>query len=135
MGAWGISAFENDDGLDWLGDFCDEPGEELLKDAFVPVNEIDDDYLESPEASNALIAAEVVAFLLNSPSSDFPEHSKECMENLQIKLSDDLVSNAVKAVERVKSDSELKELWEETDNFQEWNKVVNDLIGRLKIKI
>lgn len=135
MGAWGISAFENDDALDWFGDFCNEPGEESLKDAFVSVNEIDDDYLESPEASNALIAAEVVAFLLNSPSSSLPEHSKECLENLQIKPGDDLVSSAVKAVERVKSDSELKELWEETDNFQEWNKVVDDLIGRLKNKI
>lgn len=135
MGAWGISAFENDDGLDWLGDFCDEPSEELLKDAFVSVNEIGDDYLESPESSNALITAEVIAFLLNSPSSNLPEHSRECLENLQIKPSDDLVSSAVKAVERVKSDSELKELWEETDNFQEWNNIVDNLIGRLKNKI
>ena len=135
MGAWGISAFENDDALDWLGDFCDEPGEEPLKDAFVSVNEIANDYLESPEASNALIAAEIVAFLLSLPSSNLPEHSKECLENLQIKPNDDLVSSAVKAVERVKTDSELKELWEETDNFQEWNKIVDELIGRLKNKI
>lgn len=132
MGAWGISAFENDDALDWLGDFCDEPGEEFLKDAFVEVNEIGDDYLESPEASNALIAAEVVAFLLNAPNSNLPEHSRDCLENLQIKPSDELLSDAVKAVERVKSASELKELWEETESFQEWNKAVDDLMSRLK---
>lgn len=131
MGAWGISAFENDDALDWLGEFCDDPGEDALEDAFAFVNEIGEEYLEAPDSENALIAAEVVAYLKNSPSPDLPEHSKECLDSLQIKPGDELISDAAKAVERVKSDSELKELWEETDDFQEWNKVVDDLIGRL----
>jgi hypothetical protein len=33
MGAWGTGAFQNDDGLDWIGDFCDAPGEEALRAA------------------------------------------------------------------------------------------------------
>ena len=132
MGAWGIGAFENDDALDWLGDFCDEPDEESLKEAFAAVNENGDDYLESPESSNALIAAEVVAYLLKSLNPEVPKHSIECLESLQVKPDETLISDAIKAVERVQSDSELKELWEDTDDFQEWSKTVDDLISRLK---
>lgn len=134
MGTWGISAFENDNALDWLGDFCDDPSEEVLTDAFTFVNEIGEEYLEAPESENALIAAEVVSSLINSPSSDLLEHSKECIDSQQIKPDAEMISSAIKAVERVKADSELKELWEETDDFQEWNKIVDDLIVRLKIK-
>lgn len=132
MGAWGITAFENDDALDWLGDFCDDPSEESLSDAFAAVNEIGEEYLEAPEAGEALVAAEVVAYLINSPGANLPEHSRECISSLQIKPGEELISSAVKAVERVKHDSELKELWEETEDFQEWNKIFDDLINRLK---
>ena len=132
MGAWGINNFENDDALDWIGEFCDEPNEEALIEAFAFVNEIGDDYLEAPESSVALTAAEIVAALKNKPSSDLPEDVKECVVNLSFKPSGEIVSNASKAVERVKADSELKELWEETEDFSEWNKVIDDLISRLK---
>ena len=73
MGAWGISAFENDNALDWLGDFCDNPNEQSLEDAFAAVNEIGEEYLEAPESDEALIAAEVIASLLSLPSSNLPE--------------------------------------------------------------
>lgn len=33
MGAWGSGSFENDDALDWLTDFCDDPDKGLIADA------------------------------------------------------------------------------------------------------
>lgn len=39
---------------------------------------------------------------------------------------------AFKAVERIKSDSELKELWDESENPEEWYSAVGDLEVRLK---
>lgn len=132
MGAWGVNTFENDDSLDWIGDFCDESNEEALNDAFTFVNEIGDNYLEAIEASSALAAAEIVAALKHSPSPDLPEDVKECVNNLNLKPSDKLISDSLRAIERVKSDSELKELWEESERFSEWNKVVDNLINRLK---
>ncbi len=132
MGAWGINNFENDDALDWVGEFCDEPSEETLKNVFVSVNEIGDEYLESPEASSALVAAEIVGALKNHPSADLPENVRQCIKALDFNLSDEMVSDAIKAVERVKSESELKELWEETEDFSQWNEIVDNLIDRLK---
>ena len=133
MGAWGINNFENDDASDWLGEFCDEPNEEALNEAFASVNEIGNDYLEAPESSIALVAAEIVATLKNSPSLDLPEATKNCLNKINFKMSNRVISDSLKAVERVKLNSELKELWEESDDFTEWNTIVNNLIDRLKI--
>lgn len=131
MGAWGINTFENDDAADWLAEFCDESDEELLFDAFSTVNEIGDDYLEAPESSAALAAAEIVAALQGKPSPNLPEEAQVCVGQLNFQSSDKLVSAARKAVVRIQTDSELKELWEESDNFSQWQTTVNELKHRL----
>ena len=132
MGAWGINTFENDDAADWIGEFCDEPDKELLVEAFDAVNDIGDDYLESPESSAALAAAEVIAALLGKPSAALPDDTKECVGKLNFKPDEELLAAAQKAVERVKTDSELKELWDESDDATQWQATVEDLAARLK---
>lgn len=131
MGAWGSGSFENDDALDWLGEFCDEPGEETISDAFGAVNEIGSEYLEAPECSMALAAAEVVAALKGASSQNLPEAARECFAKLRLNATGDVVATALKAVERIRTDSELKELWEEQDPA-EWYAAVDDLAARLK---
>ena len=131
MGAWGSGSFENDDALDWLGEFCDEPGEETISDAFGAVNEIGGEYLEAPECSMALAAAEVVAALKGASSQNLPEAARECFAKLRLSATGDVVATALKAVERIRTDSELKELWEEQDPA-EWYAAVDDLVARLK---
>jgi hypothetical protein len=131
MGAWGINTFENDDAADWLGEFCDEPTEELLFDAFSTVNDIGDDYLEAPESSAALAAAEIVAVLQGKPSPHCPEKAQDCVRHLNFQSSDKLISAARKAVARIQTDSELKELWEDSDDFSQWQATVDELTDRL----
>jgi hypothetical protein len=131
MGAWGTGNFENDDALDWLGDFSDEPSEELLFEAITEVNEVDE-YLESPECSNALASAEIIALLKGFSASNLPEDVKELAEEIEFKPSAGLISESIKAIARIKSDSELKELWEETEHFDQWLSVIEDLEKRLK---
>jgi hypothetical protein len=132
MGAWGINTFENDDAADWIGEFCDEPDKELLVEAFDAVNDIGDDYLEAPESSAALAAAEVIAALLGKPSANLTDETKECVGKLKFKPNEKLLSAARKAVERVKTNSELKELWDESDDAAQWQATVEDLAARLK---
>ena len=132
MGAWGINTFENDDASDWLGEFCDEPSEDLLFDAFAAVNDIGDEYLEAPESSAALAAAEVVAALFGKPSATLTDEAQECVRNFKLKPTDELRAAAQKAVARVQTDSELKELWDESDDAAQWQATVQDLAGRLK---
>ena len=131
MGAWGINIFENDDAADWIGEFCDEPDKSCLLRLLILSN-IGDDYLEVPESSVALAAAEVVAALLEKPSASLPDDAKECVGKLKFKPNEKLLSAARKAVERVKTNFELKELWDESDDAAQWQATVEDLAARLK---
>jgi hypothetical protein len=133
MGAWGSGSFENDDASDWIADFCDDPDEDSITDALSTVAEMGaDDYLEAPDCSVGLAAAEVVAALKGAPSADMPDEAKDCVSKLKIKAEPDMVSLASRAVERIKTNSELKELWDESEHPAEWYAAVANLEARLK---
>ena len=133
MGAWGSGSFENDDASDWIADFCDDPNKELISDALSTVAEMEaDEYLEAPDCSVGLAAAEVIAAMKGSPNPEMPDDAKECVSKLKIKADPGMVALALKAVERIKTDSELKELWDESENQSEWYSAVADLETRIK---
>ena len=67
-----------------------------------------------------------------SPNPDMPDDAKEGVSKLKIKADPGMVSLALRAVERVKTDSELKELWDEAENPAEWYAAVGNLEARLK---
>lgn len=133
MGAWGAGSFENDDASDWLADFRDEPDKELISDALSAVADGDaDEYLEAPDCSVGLAAAELVAALKGAPASDMPDEAKRCVEALNVKADAGMLSLALRAVERIKTNSELKELWDESENPGEWYAAVENLEARLR---
>jgi len=132
MGAWGINTFESDEASDWLDEFCEEPKEDLLFDTFAVINDIGEDYLELTESSAALAAAEVVAALRGKPSSGLPDEAQECVRNFKLKPNNELLVAAQKAIARVQTNSELKELWDESDDAAQWQEMVQNLAERLK---
>ena len=132
MGAWEAGSFDNDDAADWVNDFSDEPSRKLIESTLKAVTDIGDEYLEAPESSMAIAAAEVVAALQNAPHPKLPEGLQEVVSNSKIASDKNLVNLALKAVERVKTNSELKELWEEGD-ASEWLTAINSLEERLKL--
>jgi hypothetical protein len=133
MGAWGSGSFENDDASDWVADLCDDPDKEVISDALSAVVEMEaGEYLEAPDCSVGLAAAEVVAALKGSPNPGMPDDARKCVSKLKIKANAGMVSLALKAVERIKTDSELKELWDEAENPAEWYEAVGNLEARLK---
>ena len=67
MGAWGVLAFDNDDANDWAYGLEDADDLSLIESAFKTVEE-EEDYLESPDACNALAACEVLARLNGKPA-------------------------------------------------------------------
>lgn len=131
MGAWGAGSFENDDAMDWLDELCDASDAETVRTALLTVTE-NAAYLEAPDCSIGLAAAEIVAALKGTPSGDMPDSAKECLPKLKMTADHDLVSLASRAVERIKTDSELKELWDESESTDEWYDVVRNLESRLK---
>jgi hypothetical protein len=133
MGTWGSGSFENDDASDWVANFCDEPDRELISDALSTVAEMDaHEYLEAPDCSAGIAASEVVAALKGAASPDLPEGVKECVSKLKMKADPAMISLALKAMERIRTDSELKELWDESENPEEWYGAVSNLEARLK---
>lgn len=139
MGAWGEKNFESDSALDFFGDFCESNQDMVaLESAFENIIQ-NDDYLDEDECSAALVAGEIIAYLMGNKSEDFP--SKEEYEPflnvnlLKPQLNEAVNNKAIKAINKIKDseDSELRELWEEAeDSYPIWQSVVEDLIQRLK---
>ena len=133
MGAWGADSFENDDASDWLADFCDGPDPALILNALTTVAEMDaGDYLEAPDCSVGIAAAEVVAALKSAPNTLLPDDAKTCFSKLAIKADPSLIALALNAIERIKTNSELRELWDESEVPDDWYQAVTNLEVRLR---
>ena len=130
MGAWGIGSFDNDDASDWVADLK-ESDPSLIASTLRRITTVGEDYLEAPDCSNALAAAEIVAALRGYPLSDLYDAAQAWVQTHHFDPDADLVSIALAAVERIRSDSELKELWEEVAEGPVWFATLDDLNRRL----
>jgi hypothetical protein len=131
MGAWGAGIIENDDAMDWAYELEETKDDSAILEALNLVIECGDEYLESDVACRALAAAKVVSALKNSSSDYLPEGVSQWIskhQKIEIFL---LVQLALDAVKRIKTDSELKELWDESDSADKWHEVVDELEIRL----
>lgn len=131
MGVWGIRNFENDDAIDWVAELERSEDVSVIEEALRFVTEGGDEYVEAPEACRALAAAEVVAALNGASSPDLPGKIRWWI-NRHPAGDQSLSRLALRAVKRVKTASELKELWDESENAAEWYGVIRDLEARLK---
>src|SRR5688572_4449750 len=132
MGAVGAGSFENDDALDWLGEFLAEGDPEAVREALEPIPGADQgDYLEAPGCSAALAAAEVLATAGGRPPPDVPPELAEWVQDRKPAFGAGLYNLALAAIARITSGSELAELWAEGDD-SEWRAAVEDLEKRLR---
>lgn len=131
MGVWGTGSFENDDALDWVFELENEKNFQFLADAFETVLDQKDTCPEAPDCSVAICAVEVTAGLLGNPADDLPEEVSEWMGG-KPDPSSALLILAKNALNVILKNSELKELWEETDDYDEWRELVLDLRDRLE---
>ena len=83
------------------------------------------------EIDVGIAAAEVVAAQKGALNPKVNEDAKACLANLESKADPGLISLALKALERIKTNSELKELWDESENPAEWYQAVGNLEARL----
>ena len=130
MGAWDIGSFDNDAALDWVYELEKATDFSILADAFETVIDQKGSSPDAADCSIALCAAEVVAGLLDTPASDLPDEVLEWVED-KPEPSATLIKIALKALNVILEDSELKELWLETDEYQDWFDNVTILIENL----
>jgi hypothetical protein len=129
VGGWGTGSFENDDAVDWLSRLAAIGPADLAK---IFTQAVDDPtYLEAPAASVVVVAAEVLAALNGSPVHSVPAVIEEWLKKYPRISTSELNTLAVRALERVRRDSELKDLWMEADGLNDWTAALRDLQARL----
>lgn len=129
-GAWGTGSFENDDALDWVGDCADGKAGASVSAAFAAV--LSGDYIQAPDGSAAVAAAEVVAAAMGRPPSDPPTGFAACTKRLPTEDMWKLAAIARQALSRILDPkiSELGQLWAEA-NSEAWRREIADLEARV----
>ncbi|HET9792227.1 MAG TPA: DUF4259 domain-containing protein [Candidatus Angelobacter sp.] len=130
MGANGAKNFENDDASDWVYDLTESDGPELLTEAFATVEKLD--FADAPDCCIALAAAEVVAAAKGKPSTDLPDEIRTWLENQDhLDKFKKLDKRAAKVAKKIQAKSELRDQWEESDGWHNWQMAVEGLLKRL----
>lgn len=132
MGAWSHEPFGNDDANDWAYSL------EGINDLSVIEAALDraldaEDYLEAPEASEAVAALEVLAKLLGkgTQTDSYTEKVDEWVKSAAVTPDAALIAKANRAIERIRGEnSELRELWEEGE-AEEWLGSLDALRGAI----
>jgi hypothetical protein len=131
MGAWGEGTLENDAALDWLGDLTEHPQIQTITIALSEAaNETD--YLDADLGSEALVAAELVAYALgHAPKAPDERLTALAAELDGLRDYQDLATQAVTVVADPER-SELFDLWTEDGPNEDWDLVLADLLARLR---
>ena len=132
-GAWGYGSFENDDALDWLDDLGRHSGSELIMIALSTADP-KASYIEAPQCSQALAAAEIVAAAHGSASKTLPAGAVQWVRRVKPTVTSALLSAARSAVDvcRNSDHSELRALWLESKQSSAWLAETAALRSRLK---
>jgi hypothetical protein len=130
VGAWGTGSFENDEAKDWVAGLDKIAPEELTR---ILVRAADDpEYLEAPAAYVAIAAGEVVAALGGAPAEGAPTGIVEWARAHSQAFTPELKETAIRALERVRTNSEVKDLWMQADGLNDWIAAIRELQGRLR---
>lgn len=132
-GAWGLASFDNDDAMDWVASLEQADDLSVLDAAFSSVDP-NSKYVEAPECSMALAAAEVVAAARGQPAKDLPAEAVAWLKRERPTIGPELVKRARNSVTfcRESENSELRQLWAESKQYQAWLKDTEQLLARLK---
>jgi len=121
MGAWGFNVFDDDSAMDFFYELVEN--EDFISQIEDTLNNAtESEYLEVDEANAVLVSCSVIDACLNETEYDFPsdDYKKLISAEHLIKFKA-LKSLAAEAISNVLSEnSELNELWDETDSYENW---------------
>jgi hypothetical protein len=132
-GAWGYGSFENDDALDFLDELNSHSGSEFI---MTVVRAVDPNakYLEAPQCSQAIAAAEIVAAARGHASKSLPAEAKKWVQQAKPTVTPHLLGAARAAVDTCRNSepSELRSLWLESKQSAAWLADTASLRARLE---
>ena len=122
MGTWSTKPFGNDTASDWLWELEESKDESVIKAA-----------LEAEaDGDETIAAAAVVEAARRQPVGKLPPKAKAWVSEHGFVPSNELVEQAIAAVEKIKAGSELRELWEESSSLKQWLKQMDLLLAGLR---
>jgi hypothetical protein len=131
MGAWGYGNFENDTVLDWIEELLETQDINLLSESIEMV--LEDSYLDADTACIAIGTIEILAALQNRPGKELYDNDElEDWIKQHKGLGTNLLEKAQNALEKILAESELKELWEESEKYVDWVNTIKELKNRLR---
>jgi len=132
--AWGTASFENDPASDWFlrVEEAVEPGEVIASALDTALG--DADYLGLDTACEAIAAAELSASCASHAPDRMPDDVRRWVDGHPHRPHDSEIEQAILAVQRVRADSELRDLWDEdvAGRADQWLGEIDDLIARLR---
>lgn len=134
MGAWAVDSFGNDDACDWVYELEESESLELVEETLDAAIAEGEEYLEAPTACMAIAAMEVVALLRGHAAEgvDYPEEVETWVEQHEQDVPDQLLARALTCHDRILADeSELRDLWAETEHWDAWKQHMADLRQRM----
>jgi hypothetical protein len=130
MGAWSPQPFGNDTAADWAYGLTESADLAYVEAALDKVLESGADYLEAPDAEEAVAAIEVIAKLLGkgTQSDAYTESVDAWVASSQHQPGTELLRKAGRAIDRILSgNSELLDLWQESDEAPAWQESLSVL--------
>jgi hypothetical protein len=131
MGAWDATSFGNDTANDWAYGLEETSDLSHIEATLQKILDAGDDYLDAPDAEEAIAAAEVLAWLRGKPVpvDAYTEKIAEWVAAHPIQPTPAIIQKALSALDRIqRQPSELPELWE---NDPDWAASMSNLRNRL----
>lgn len=133
MGSWDVSPFGNDEAREWLAELMLGSSTEPVFRALVAAAKIKpDEFFETQECERTVAAAEIVAAARGVAGPDTPDELKKWLAKYKLVAGDQIAQVAIKVLARIITNSELKQVWDDTDSSQDWYTTVSDIQTRLK---
>ncbi|MFY9907833.1 MAG: DUF4259 domain-containing protein [Terriglobales bacterium] len=128
MPGWGTGSFENEEAQTFLTQLKSFHIDDLSP---ILARAADHDYVDAPESTVVIVVAEIVAAAKGNPPQAVPTQITEWIAQIEGSPSSEMSELARRAVENVRTSSELKDLWLEAEGLNEWSAVLRDLEERL----
>jgi len=128
MAGWGTGSFENEHAQNWLAQLSQLTMDDLTE-MLRRANE--SEYLAAPEASAVVAAAELIAAAGGAPGIILPREISDWIARVEGSPSTNFRGIAGQAVDKVRRNSELRDLWLQADGLNEWSAALRDLESRL----
>jgi hypothetical protein len=132
--AWGTASFENESANDWflVVEEAVDPGEVIASTLDKALG--DADYLGLSSACEAIAAAELSASCAGHAPERMPDDVRRWVDGHPHRPHDSEIDQAILAVQRVRDESELRDLWDEDADGRadRWIGEIDDLIARLR---